>query len=138
MFMALGAGAWVAGIFHLFAHGFFKGLLFLGAGSVIHSMGGEQDMRKMGGLRKTHPDHLLDDARRRPGHRRASSRSPASGPRTRSSAGDFTHGYYVVWAVGVIARFLTAFYMFRLIFLTFWGESRADARRASASTRAPR
>src|SRR5271157_1981544 len=52
MFMALGAGAWVAAIFYLFAHGFFKGLLFLGSGSVIHSMSGEQDMRLMGGLRK--------------------------------------------------------------------------------------
>ncbi len=55
MFMALGAGAWVAAIFYLFAHGFFKGLLFLGSGSVIHSMSGEQDMRLMGGLRKKLP-----------------------------------------------------------------------------------
>ena len=55
MFMALGAGAWVAGIFYLFAHGFFKGLLFLCSGSVIHAMDGEQDMRKMGGLRKKIP-----------------------------------------------------------------------------------
>ena len=55
MFMALGAGAWVAAIFYLFAHGFFKGLLFLGSGSVIHSMSGEQDMRRMGGLRKKLP-----------------------------------------------------------------------------------
>jgi NADH-quinone oxidoreductase subunit L len=55
MFLALGAGAWVAGIFYLFAHGFFKGLLFLCSGSVIHGMGGEQDMRNMGGLRKKMP-----------------------------------------------------------------------------------
>ncbi len=55
MFMALGAGAWAAGIFYLFVHGFFKGLLFLCSGSVIHAMGGEQDMRKMGGLRKRIP-----------------------------------------------------------------------------------
>ena len=55
MFVALGAGAWVAGIFYLFAHGFFKGLMFLCSGSVIHAMGGEQDMRKMGGLRKKIP-----------------------------------------------------------------------------------
>ena len=60
MFLACGVGAFGAGIFHLMTHAFFKALLFLGAGSVIHALAGEQDMRKMGGLRKQDPDHLLD------------------------------------------------------------------------------
>ena len=61
MFLACGVGAFGAGIFHLMTHAFFKGLLFLAAGSVIHAMGGEQDMRKMGGLRKKIPMDVLDD-----------------------------------------------------------------------------
>jgi NADH-quinone oxidoreductase subunit L len=60
MFLGCGVGAYAAGIFHLMTHAFFKGLLFLAAGSVIHAMGGEQDMRMMGGLRKTNPGYLLD------------------------------------------------------------------------------
>ena len=64
MFAALGVGAWTAAIFHLMAHGFFKGLLFLDSGSVIHAVHDEQDMRKMGGLSQEDPDHLLDDADR--------------------------------------------------------------------------
>ena len=67
MFMALGVGAWAIAIFHLVTHAFFKALLFLGAGSVIHSLGGEQDMDKMGGLAQAHPRHLLDPGGRRPG-----------------------------------------------------------------------
>ena len=91
MFVALGAGVYSAGIFHLFTHAFFKALLFLGAGSVIHAMHHEQDMRNMGGLAKKIPDHLLDDAdrhagadrRRHPGH--ADRLCRASSPRMRSS-----------------------------------------------------
>ena len=75
MFMACGVAAFGAGIFHLMTHAFFKALLFLGAGSVIHGLGGEQDMRKMGGLRKSHALDLLDHDCRHPGHRR---HSPAS------------------------------------------------------------
>ena len=75
MFAALGVGAWVAAIFHLMAHGFFKGLLFLDSGSVIHAVHEEQDMRRMGGLREEDPDHLLDDAHRLAGDRR----DPAAG-----------------------------------------------------------
>ena len=63
MFVALGVGAYPVAIFHLFTHAFFKALLFLGSGSVIHAVADEQDMRKMGGLRKRHPGHLLDDGR---------------------------------------------------------------------------
>ena len=86
MFAALGVGAWTAAIFHLMTHGFFKGLLFLGSGSVIHAVHEEQDMRKMGGLSSEDPDHLRDDAHRLAGDRRASRRWPASSPRTRSWA----------------------------------------------------
>ena len=70
MFLACGVGAFSAGIFHLMTHAFFKGLLFLAAGSVIHALSGEQDMRKMGALSKKIPVDILDDADRRAGHRR--------------------------------------------------------------------
>ena len=64
MFLALGVGAFAAGVFHVFTHAFFKALLFLGSGSVIHAMSGEQDMRNMGDLRERIPDHLQDDVDR--------------------------------------------------------------------------
>jgi NADH-quinone oxidoreductase subunit L len=127
MFLACGVGAYAAGVFHLMTHAFFKGLLFLAAGSVIHAMGGEQDMRKMGGLRKKIPvtywtmfiatlaiagipgfagffskDEILDAA--------------GSGP----------HANIWLWGLGLVAAGLTSFYMFRLIFLTFFGEPRFD------------
>lgn len=126
MFMALGAGAWAAGIFYLFAHGFFKGLLFLCAGSVIHAMGGEQDMRKMGGLRTRIPVTfwtMLTGALAMVGI------IPFAGfwAKDEIIGATFTHGYYVVWAVGIVTVLLTGIYMFRLIFMTFWGENRADA-----------
>ena len=127
MFLACGVGAYAAGIFHLMTHAFFKGLLFLCAGSVIHAMGGEQDMRKMGGLRKAIPitfwtmfiatfaisgvpgfagffskDEILEAAQ--------------SGP----------HANLPLWLLGLAAAGLTSFYMFRLIFLTFFGEQQFD------------
>jgi NADH-quinone oxidoreductase subunit L len=127
MFLGLGVGAYAAGIFHLMTHAFFKGLLFLAAGSVIHAMGGEQDMRNMGGLRKQIPitywtmfiatlaiagipgfagffskDEILDAA--------------FSGP----------HKNIILWLLGLIGAGLTSFYMFRLIFLTFFGNERFD------------
>ena len=127
MFLGCGVGAYAAGIFHLMTHAFFKGLLFLAAGSVIHAMGGEQDMRHMGGLRKQIPitywtmligtiaiagipgfsgffskDEILDAA--------------ASGP----------HKNTVLWLLGLVGAGLTSFYMFRLVFLTFFGEERFD------------
>ena len=86
MFAALGVGAFTAAIFHLMTHGFFKGLLFLGSGSVIHAVHEEQDMRNMGGLSREDPDHLRDDAHRLDRDLRASRRWPASSRRTRSSA----------------------------------------------------
>jgi NADH-quinone oxidoreductase subunit L len=123
MVLACGVAAYAAGIFHLMTHAFFKALLFLGAGSVIHAVGGEQDMRRMGGLRKLIPvtfwvvtiatiaiagippfagffskDEILG----------AVFHSPYGGP--------------VIWAIGVLTAGLTSFYMFRLWFMTFFGE----------------
>ncbi len=127
MFLACGVGAYAAGIFHLMTHAFFKGLLFLAAGSVIHAMGGEQDMMKMGGLRKKIPvtywtmliatlaiagipgfagffskDEILDAA--------------GAGP----------HRNFILWLLGLLGAGLTSFYMFRLVFLTFFGKPRYD------------
>ena len=125
MFMALGAGAWVAAIFYLFAHGFFKGLLFLGSGSVIHAMSGEQDMRLMGGLRKKLPLTfwtMLIGALANVGL------FPFAGfwAKDEILGGDFAAHYYVVWVVGIVTAFLTAVFMFRLMFLTFSGDNRAS------------
>lgn len=127
MFLGLGVGAYASGVFHLMTHAFFKGLLFLAAGSVIHAMGGDQEMPHMGGLRTKIPitfwtmfiatfaiagipgfagffskDEILDAAR--------------SGP----------NANIWLWLLGLIGAGLTSFYMFRLIFLTFFGEPRYD------------
>jgi NADH-quinone oxidoreductase subunit L len=125
MFMALGAGAWVAGVFYLLAHGFFKGLLFLDSGSVIHGMSGEQDMRHMGGLRKKMP---LTFWTMLVGALAMAGIPPLAGfwAKDEILGGAFVRGYYVVWVVGIAVAFVTAIYMFRLIFLTFWGENRAS------------
>lgn len=123
MFLACGVGAFAVGIFHLMTHAFFKALLFLGSGSVIHAMSGEQDIQKMGGLRSKIPitfwtffiatlaiagipglsgffskDEILFKA--------------------------FSSGHTWIWLIGLCAAALTAFYMFRLVFLTFYGEFR--------------
>jgi NADH-quinone oxidoreductase subunit L len=120
MFMACGVGAFSAGIFHLMTHAFFKGLLFLGAGSVIHAVGGEQDMRKMGGLRTYIPWTAV-----------------TMGIATLAIAGippfagfwskdeilwKAYQNNWVYWLIGVITAFITSFYMFRLLFMTFWGD----------------
>ena len=125
MFMALGAGAWAAGVFYLFAHGFFKGLLFLCSGSVIHAMGGEQDMRHMGGLRKRIP---LTFWTMLIGAIALIGVFPFAGfwAKDEILAGAFVAGDYVVWAVGIVTAFLTAVFAFRLIFMTFFGASRAS------------
>jgi NADH-quinone oxidoreductase subunit L len=126
MFLAMGVGAFGAGIFHLYTHAFFKALLFLGAGAVIHALHGEQDIRNMGGLKRDLPitywtfligalaiagvpllsgffskDELLFEA--------------------------FREGHTVLWLIGAMASLMTAAYMFRLVFLTFHGERRHDA-----------
>ena len=126
MFLAMGVGAFGAGIFHLYTHAFFKALLFLGSGAVIHALHGEQDIRNMGGLKRHLPitywtfligalaiagvpllsgffskDELLFEA--------------------------FREGHTVLWLIGAVASLMTAAYMFRLVFLTFHGERRHDA-----------
>jgi NADH-quinone oxidoreductase subunit L len=126
MFLALGAGAFGAGIFHLMTHAFFKGLLFLAAGSVIHAMGGEQDLRKMGGLRKKIPwtywTMLMATLAiaGTPGFSGFFSKDDILG-----SIGTSTGGQ-LLWGVGVLTAGLTAFYMFRMFFLAFHGEPRFD------------
>jgi NADH-quinone oxidoreductase subunit L len=125
MFMACGVGAFSAGIFHLMTHAFFKGLLFLAAGSVIHAVGGEQDMRKMGGLRTKTPWTFWTMT--------AGTLAIAGIP---GLAGFFSkdeilwRAYQVSWAywlVGLTTAFITSFYMFRLWFMTFFGEYRGQA-----------
>ena len=120
MFMACGAGAFSAGIFHLMTHAFFKGLLFLGAGSVIHAVGGEQDMRKMGGLKTyipiTFTTMLIATLA-------IAGIPPLAGFWSKDEI--LWKAYQanpVYWAVGVITAFITSFYMFRLLFMTFWGD----------------
>ncbi|HEX9634926.1 MAG TPA: NADH-quinone oxidoreductase subunit L, partial [Candidatus Limnocylindria bacterium] len=120
MFFALGIGAWTAAIFHLVAHGFFKGLLFMGSGSVIHGAGGEQDMRFMGNLRVrmrwTYVTMLIGSL--------ALAGIPIFAgffSKDEILAEAFNRGYLLFYAVGVIVAFMTAFYTFRMIFMTFWG-----------------
>ncbi len=127
MFMALGVGAWSAAIFHLVTHAFFKALLFLGAGSVIHSMDGEQDMRCMGGLARRIPVTWITFI---VGGLALSGIFPFAGFWSKDEilGRDFHAGIYVIWAVGLIAAFITAFYTFRMIFVTFWGEGDALGR----------
>ena len=125
MFAALGVGAWVAAIFHLMAHGFFKGLLFLDSGSVIHAVHEEQDMRRMGGLAKKIPitywTMLI-------GSLAIAGIPPLAGFFSKDEIlGEaFTNGFLVVWAIGIVVALMTAFYMFRLMGMTFWGPSHVD------------
>ena len=127
MFVGVGVGAYAAGIFHLMTHAFFKGLLFLGAGSVIHAMSGEQDMRKMGGLRKKIPITYWTFVfaciaiAGVPGFSGFFSKDEILW-RAFSAGGP----YLIIWAIAAIAAGMTAFYMFRLLFGTFHGECRAS------------
>jgi NADH-quinone oxidoreductase subunit L len=125
MFMALGVGAWAIAIFHLMTHAFFKALLFLGAGSVIHSMGGEQDMDKMGDLRKRIPATYYTLVA---GALALSGIFPFAGFWSKDDilGAVWRDGKYVMWAIGLIAAFITAFYTFRMIFRTFFGQPRMD------------
>lgn len=122
MFLALGVGAYTAGVFHVMTHAFFKALLFLGAGSVIHAMSGEQDIRNMGGLRKylpiTYWTFLLASLA-------ISGIFPFAGFFSKDEilAHAFEHNK-LLWLLGSIASAMTAFYMFRLLYLTFFGEYR--------------
>jgi len=131
MFMACGVGAFSAGIFHLMTHAFFKGLLFLAAGSVIHAVGGEQDMRKMGGLWKKIPwtwaTMLIATCAIAgiPGLSGFFSKDEILWRAYQAS--------WAYWIVGVVTAFITSFYMFRLMFMTFAGEYRG----AETPTHAP-
>ena len=120
MFAALGIGAFTAAIFHLMTHGFFKGLLFLGSGSVIHAVHEEQDMRRMGGLARKIPITYVTML---VGSIAISGIPPLAGFFSKDEIlGEaFKFGFYWVWAIGLFVAFLTAFYMFRLMGLTFWG-----------------
>ncbi|MGI4833623.1 MAG: NADH-quinone oxidoreductase subunit L [Janthinobacterium lividum] len=122
MFLALGVMGYTSSFFHVLTHAFFKALLFLGAGSVIHAMSNEQDMRRMGGLRKALPITFLTMLI---GCLAISGIPPFAGFFSKDEI--LSHVYEhnkFMWAVGVFTSFLTAFYMFRLLFLTFFGEFR--------------
>ena len=130
MFFACGVSAYAAGIFHLFTHAFFKALLFLGAGSVIHAMSAEQDMRKMGGIYKMVP---LTYAMMWIGSLALVGVWPFAGYFSKDTVLEAAYaaatgpGAYAFW-LGISAAFLTAFYSGRLIFMTFHGAPRADER----------
>jgi NADH-quinone oxidoreductase subunit L len=126
MFLALGVGAFTAGVFHVFTHAFFKALLFLGSGSVIHAMGGEQDMRFMGALRKkiptTYRTMLIGTLAIAgiPGLAGFFSKDEILWQAWSAHNGAFRALWYVAFATAL----MTSFYMFRLIFLTFYGGPR--------------
>jgi NADH-quinone oxidoreductase subunit L len=126
MFTGLGVGAWAAAIFHLVSHGFFKGLLFMGSGSVIHGSGGEQDMRFMGGLREKMRWTYLTMV--------IGSLALAGIPilagffsKDEILGETFSRGYGLFYLVGIVTAFMTAFYTFRMIYMTFHGTWRGVA-----------
>jgi NADH-quinone oxidoreductase subunit L len=125
MILGCGIGAYTAAIFHLMTHAFFKALLFLSAGSVIHALSGEQDIRKMGGLSSkipwTYRLFLI-------GTVAIAGIPPLAGFWSKDEilAHAFTHHHYLLYGMAAIGAFLTSFYMFRLIYLTFYGTSRMD------------
>lgn len=123
MFLAHGVGAYSAGIFHLTTHAFFKALMFLGAGAVMHALAGETDMRKMGGLRKAMP---ITGTTFMFGWLAISGIAPFAGFFSKDAilASAWADGNYALWAVGLFTAFLTAFYMSRLYFRVFEGPLR--------------
>ena len=140
MFLALGVGAYGVAVFHLYTHAFFKACLFLGAGSVIHALGGEQDIRRMGGLARRVPTTFATFA--------VAAAAIAGIP---PLAGFFSKdeilwfalasrsgGALWLWALAALTAFLTAFYMARLLWLTFLAPSRVDAETARHVHESPR
>jgi NADH-quinone oxidoreductase subunit L len=126
MFTAMGVGAYAAGIFHLFTHAFFKALLFLGSGAVIHALAGEQDLRHMGGLKNELPVTywtFLIGALAIAGFPGLAGFFSKDEILYRT----FSGGHPVLWALGAITSLMTAFYMFRLVFLAFHGTRRTNA-----------
>jgi len=137
MFLGLGVGAYTAGIFHLMTHAFFKALLFLGAGSVIHAMSGEQDIRKMGGLRRKIPITYWTFL--------AATLAIAGAPgfsgffsKDEILWKTFASGHTVLYGLAALAAALTSFYMFRLVFLTFHGKGRYSEETAQHIHESPR
>jgi NADH-quinone oxidoreductase subunit L len=130
MFLAMGVGAFGAGIFHLYTHAFFKALLFLGSGAVIHALHGEQDIRNMGGLKRDLPitywTFLI-------GAIAIAGVPPLAGFFSKDEIlfETFVEGHTILWTIGALTALLTATYMFRLVFLTFHGERRPDASAAA-------
>ncbi|MEE9217873.1 MAG: NADH-quinone oxidoreductase subunit L [Acidobacteriota bacterium] len=137
MFTAAGVGAFGAAIFHLVTHAFFKALLFLGSGSVIHSLGGEQDMTRMGGLRQRMPVTFWTMLM---GALAIAGIMPLAGFFSKDEIlwGAWSAGHPLIWGIGVITAGLTAFYMFRLIYLTFYGRFRGEEKVWSHSHESPR
>jgi NADH-quinone oxidoreductase subunit L len=123
MFLAMGVGAYAAGIFHLMTHAFFKALLFLGSGAVIHALHGEQDMRHMGGLRHELPVTYWTFLA---GTLAIVGVPLLSGFFSKDEIlwQTYAHGHIVLWALGMVTAFLTAVYMFRLLYMTFFGSRR--------------
>ena len=125
MFVALGVGSFSAAVFHVLTHAFFKALLFLGSGSVIHGMHHEQDMRKMGGLKKympqTYKTYLI-------GAIAIAGIPPLSGFFSKDEIlfKAWVNGSWVLWIVAAVAAFMTAFYMFRSVYMTFDGNENFD------------
>jgi NADH-quinone oxidoreductase subunit L len=135
MFLAMGAGAYAAGIFHLYTHAFFKALLFLGSGAVIHALAGEQDLRRMGGLKSELPitywTFLIGAV--------AIAGVPGLAgffSKDEILFSTFASGHVVLWMIGLVTSLLTAIYMFRLVFLAFHG-SRYEPDHAAPGTPAP-
>ncbi|MEX2221200.1 MAG: NADH-quinone oxidoreductase subunit L [Candidatus Rokuibacteriota bacterium] len=123
MFVGVGVGAYAAGIFHLVTHAFFKALLFLGAGSVIHGLSGEQDLRKMGGIA---PRMMTTTVTFLIGAFGLAGVPPLAGFFSKDEilASAFHEHYYLLWALLMVGAFMTAFYTFRLVFLAFFGGPR--------------
>jgi len=125
MFLGCGIGAYSAAVFHVITHAFFKALLFLSAGSVIHALSGEQDIRKMGGLSQkipwTHRLFLI-------GTIAIAGLPPLAGfwSKDEIMGHAFVHDHYLLYGIAAVGAFLTSFYMFRLTYLTFYGASRMD------------
>jgi NADH-quinone oxidoreductase subunit L len=130
MFLAMGVGAFAGGVFHLYTHAFFKALLFLGSGAVIHALHGEQDLRYMGGLRKALPITFWTFL---VGTLAIAGVPLLSGFFSKDEIlwKTFEHGHTVLWALSVLTAFLTATYMFRLLYMAFYGDRRHRPAHAS-------